>query len=99
LARIPSTFRSFAGLDAAEFDSVYENLKAKFEQFEEKRLSRDDRERDVGAGHPFKLSRAERLLMFFMYYRLYIPSNPVGFLFDLDRSNVTSKTCIISNWL
>jgi hypothetical protein len=88
LARVPSTFRSFTGLDVSEFDSVYENVKSKISELEEKRLSREDRERDVGAGHPFKLSLKDRLLMFLMYYRLYISSNLVGFLFDLDHSNV-----------
>ena len=57
-------------------------------EFEENRLSRDDRERDIGAGHPFKLSLKDRLLMLLMYYRLYVSSNLVGFLFDLDHSNV-----------
>lgn len=88
LARVPSIFRSFTGLDLAEFDSVYENVKLKIEEFEQKRLSREDRERDIGAGHPFKLSLKDRLLMFFAYYRLYISSNMVGFLFDLNHSNV-----------
>jgi DDE superfamily endonuclease/Helix-turn-helix of DDE superfamily endonuclease len=82
------TFRSFTGLDVSEFDSVFENIRLKIDLFEEKRLSRDDRERDVGAGHPFKLSVKDRLLMLLMYYRLYISSNLVGFLFNLDHSNV-----------
>lgn len=88
LARAPSTFRSFTGLDVSEFDSVYENVRLKIEEFEERRLSREDRARDIGAGHPFKLTLKDRLLMLFMYYRLYISSNLVGFLLDLDHSNV-----------
>ena len=88
MARVPSTFRSFTGLDVSEFDSVYKNVKLKVEEFEERRLSRETRERDIGAGHPFKLSLKDRILMLIMYYRLYISSNLVGFLFDLDHSNV-----------
>ena len=71
MARVPSIFRSFTGLDVAEFDSVYENVRLKIEENEKKRLSRQDRERDIGAGHPFKLSLKDRLLMLLTYYRLY----------------------------
>lgn len=88
MAGVPSTFRSFTGLDVSEFDSVYEKVKSKISEFEQKRLSREDRERDIGAGHPFKLSLRDRLLMFLMYYRLYTSSNLLGFLFDMHHSNV-----------
>ena len=67
---------------------MYENVRLKIEEIEKKRLSREDRERDIGAGHPFKLSLKDRLLMLLTYYRLYISSNLVGFLFDLDHSKV-----------
>ncbi len=47
------------------------------------------RKRDIGAvGRHFKLDTRDRFLMLLVYYRLYITYALVGFLFDLDQSNV-----------
>jgi hypothetical protein len=81
-------FRSLTGLELCEFDSLYSKASTRYEELEAKRLARENRKRDVGAGHPFKLPLKERLLMFLMYYRLYITSTLTGVLFDLDQSNV-----------
>ena len=88
LSRKPSIFRSLTGLEVSEFNSVYSNVEAKYSEYETKRLSRKNRKRKVGAGHPFKLPLQERLLMFLIYYRLYITSTLTGVLFELDQSNV-----------
>ena len=72
----------------SEFNSVHSNVEAKYDQYETKRLSRKNRKRKVGAGHPYKLPLQERLLMFLFYYRLYITSTLTGVLFELDQSNV-----------
>ena len=40
------------------------------------------------AGRPFKLDVKDRFLMLLVYYRLYITYTLVGFLFDLDQSNI-----------
>jgi hypothetical protein len=42
-------------------------------------------ERDIGAGRPFKLDLRDRFLMLLVYYRLYITYTLAGFLFDLDE--------------
>ncbi len=83
-----SLFRSLTGLEVSEFDSFYAKVEAKYDGHETKRLSRENRKRKVGAGHPFKLALKERLLMFLVYYRLYVTSILTGVLFDLDQSNV-----------
>jgi len=88
LSKKPSIFRSLTGLEVSEFDSFYAKVDAKYGEHETKRLSRENRKRKVGAGHPFKLQLQERLLMFLFYYRLYTSSTLTGFLFDLDQSNV-----------
>ncbi|MGC9145997.1 MAG: transposase family protein [Nitrososphaeria archaeon] len=51
-------------------------------------LSQKPRKNRVGAGRPFKLSLRDRLLMLFVYYRLYITSTLTSYLFDLNQSNV-----------
>ncbi len=42
----------------------------------------------MGAGRHFKLDVKNRFLMLLIYYRLYITYTLVGFLFDLDQSNI-----------
>ena len=88
LFRSPSIFRSFTGLEVDEFDSLYSKVDGVHPSFEERRLSRKERKRDIGAGHPFKLSLRDRLLMLLIYYRLYITSTLAGFLFNLGQTNV-----------
>ena len=89
LSKKPSLFRSFTGLEVAEFDAIYKEIESKYEEYERKRLSRRKRrEREVGAGRPFKLELKDRSLMLLVYYRLYITYTLSSFLFDLDQSNV-----------
>jgi hypothetical protein len=88
LSSKPSIFRSLTWLEVSEFNSVHSNVEAKYDEYEAKRLSRKNRKRKVGAGHPYKLPLQERLLMFLLYYRLYMTSTLTGVLFDLDQSNV-----------
>jgi len=71
-----------------DFDEIMEELPALYEEAERERLSRPDRERAIGAGRKFKLALEDRLLMLLMYYRLYITHEFLGFLFDIDDSNV-----------
>src|SRR5712692_11400114 len=88
LSKKREMFRSFSGLDVAEFDSLLSRIKLAHEDHEKKRLSRRDRKNKIGAGHPFKLSLEDRLLMLLMYYRSYVTSILLGFIFNLDQSNV-----------
>jgi hypothetical protein len=90
LSRKPLLFKSFTGLSVQQFDDIYEKEIAKrYHDYELKRLSkRKNRERDTGAGRPFKLVVKDRFLMLLVYYRLYITYTLAGFLFDLDQSNI-----------
>ena len=64
-------------------------MESRYEEFEQKRLSsRADRKRAIGAGRPFEHPLKDRLLMLLVYYRLYVTSILVGYLFDLDQTNV-----------
>ena len=88
LSKIPSIFRSFTGLEVSEFDSVCERVESGYDEYEKKRLSRKGRKNSVGGGRPFKLPLRDRLLMLMVYYRLYVTSTLLGFLFDLGQTNV-----------
>ncbi len=84
----PTLFRSLTGLEIKEFDTIYNKINTNYKECEKQRLNKENRKHQIGAGHPFKLSLQDRLLMFLIYYRLYITSTLTGFLFDLDQSNV-----------
>jgi len=81
-------FKSFSSLSVSEFDELYARIDEAYPAFEEKRLYRADRKRKVGAGHPFKLPLRDRLLMLLIYYRLYVTSTLLSFLFNLGQTNV-----------
>src|SRR5208283_1878004 len=88
LSKNRSLFRSLTGLEVSEFDPFCAKVHDNYDEYEAKRLARENRKHKVGAGHPFKMPLQERLLMFMVYYRLYITSTLTGVLFDLDQSNV-----------
>ena len=73
-------FRSFIGLDVAEFDSLFSRIELVFDENEKKRLFRRDRKHEIGAGHPVQASRSRiDSLMLLMYYRTYVTSLLLGF--------------------
>ena len=88
LSRKTLIFKSFTGLEVQEFDALYSKTQESHDSYEEKRLYREDRKRKIGAGHPFKLTLKDRLVMLLMYHRLYVTSTLLGFLFNLGQSNV-----------
>ncbi len=91
LSKKPILFKSFTGLTVEEFDGIYnKEITKRYDKHELRRLStkRKNREREIGAGRPFKLDVRDRFLMLLVYYRLYITYTLAGFLFDLDQSNI-----------
>ncbi len=78
----------FSGLEVPEFDALNLKIKERHPAFEQKRLFRADRKRELGAGHPFKLSLTDRLLMLLVYYHIYVSSTLAAYLFDLSQTNV-----------
>jgi hypothetical protein len=89
-------FKSFIGITAQEFDGIYnKEIVKRYTNHELQRLSskrKTVREREIGAGRPFKLDVKDRFLMLLVYYRLYITYTLArGFLFDLDQSNSCSR--------
>src|SRR6476659_414680 len=90
LSKKPLLFKSFTGLTVQEFNDIYKKeIVKRYDKYEIQRLSKrnKDRERNIGAGRPFKLDLKNRFLMLLVYYRLYITYTLTGFLFDLDQSS------------
>lgn len=90
LSKKPVLFKSFTGLTVQQFDDIFDKeIMKRYDKYEIQRLSkRRDRKRSIGAGRPFKLDLKDRFVMLLVYYRLYITYTLVGFLFDLNQSNI-----------
>ena len=93
LSKKPLLFKSFTGLTVQEFDDIFQKeVMKRCDKHEVQRLSEckngKNRERNIGAGRPFKLDVKNRFMMILVYYRLYITYTLAGFLFDLDQSTI-----------
>lgn len=88
LIRKPRVFERFTGFTKEEYDEIYQTIELKYQEYENRRLGRKDRKRAIGGGRRFDLELEDRFLMFIIYYRLYLTYFLLGFLFDLDQSNV-----------
>ena len=77
LSKKPAYFRNFSGVELTEFNKN-QKIKEKYDAYEEKRPTRTDRKRAVDAGHPFKLSLTDRVLMLLVYYHMYPSSTLLG---------------------
>ena len=72
-----------------QFDDIYDKeITKRYTRHEIQRLSKRYRERETGAGRPFKLDVKDRFLMLLVYFRLYITYTFTRLLFNLDQSNV-----------
>ena len=86
LKRRPGHLQNFTGLSVAQFETLVEALKA--EVGRDPRLLRP-RQRAVGGGRKTKLGLEDQVVLVLMYYRLYLTQVLLGYLFDLDDSNVS----------
>ena len=89
LLRTPATFRRLTGLTPAAFRRLLGEVATADDQARHRRAARPGRRRKAGAGRKPALPLADRLLMLLVYYRTYVPHTFLGFLFDLDDSNVS----------
>ena len=88
LQRKPKHFQTFTGVTVAQFDEIMNALRPIYGEMEAARLQRPGRKRKIGGGRKFSLSLEDRLLVTLMYFRLYTSYTLLGYLFDLDASNV-----------
>ena len=92
LKQKPRAFRSIAGMSITEFDELYQKLIPVWAKSERERLSRPDRQRAVGGGHPYRLRLRDRLLMTAVWLRLYLGTEALGFFFGVDKSTASRNT-------
>ena len=88
LSKRPVTFLRLTGLSVQRFCDLLVAINPLYQAAEIKRLKKRERQRDIGAGQAYGLPLCDRLLMTLIYYRTYISQEFLGYLFDLDASNV-----------
>ena len=84
LRRRPAAFRSLTGISVREFDQLYEQVASDIDEYEEGRLSRQDRKRAIGGGASYTHATRDRLLMAMIWLRVYPTYDVLGFIFDLE---------------
>jgi len=86
LSRYPAVFRAMTGLEVGEFDALYADVVPRFLEAERRRLSRPDRRRAIGAGHPFELAARDQLLLTVVWLRRYPINAVLGYLFGVEEA-------------
>jgi hypothetical protein len=89
LSRHASVFRSMTGLTIALFGEVENDVEPRFVEAEIKRLSRPDRQRDIGGGREQELSIQDQILMTVVWLRCYPKQDVLGYLFGVSESSVS----------
>lgn len=88
LRKNPKAFRRLTGITIDKFDQLINFLRPRYVRWNKKRLSRSDRKRAIGAGRKFSLSLEDRFLLLLLYYRTYVTTAFLAFLFAIDESSV-----------
>lgn len=88
LHRKPKHFQSFTGVSVAQFSEILRAVEPVYAELERERLTKPDRKRKIGGGRNFTLGMEERLMVTLMYFRLYVSYSLLGYLFELDGTNI-----------
>jgi hypothetical protein len=89
LTQHPNVFYSVTGLRVAEFDELLADVLPQYANQEQQRLERPDRQRAIGAGHPFELKDRDHILLTVVWLRVYPTHEVLGYLFDVSDSTVS----------
>jgi len=85
----PVKLKRCTGLTLEQFDALAVRLEPLWNDVEEKRLSRPDRKRAIGAGHPYKLKTIKaKLFCILLWYKIYPAFWLLGMIVGLDAANV-----------
>jgi len=85
----PGKLVRFTGLNPFQFETLVKRLEPLWIRAETNRLTRDDRRRKIGAGRKYRLHEIEdKLLLILVFYRTCVVYEFLGWIFNLDGSNV-----------
>jgi hypothetical protein len=82
----PVVFRSLTGVTVGVFEALAADVLPALDEAEFARRDRPDRNRVVGAGHPFGLGPVDRLLLAVVWLRVYPTHAVLAYLFGVSES-------------
>lgn len=88
LSHYPRVFKSLTGLQLREFDDLVADVLPLYQAAEIQRLSRPDRQRAIGGGHPFELEECDHILLTVVWLRVYPSHVVLGYLFGVSGITV-----------
>ena len=89
LSQDANVFQKCTGLTVALFESLVEEMLPRYVEAEQQRLSQHQRQRAIGAGHPFELDLRDHLLLTVIWLRLYPIHEVLAYLFGISDSTVS----------
>ncbi|MEW5797336.1 MAG: transposase family protein [Candidatus Zixiibacteriota bacterium] len=89
LSQHPTVFQKCTGLTVALFEQLVDDVLPLYVEAEQQRLSKRQRQRASGAGHPFELALHDHVLLTVIWLRLYPIHEVLGYLFAVSDSTVS----------
>ena len=89
LSQQATIFQKCTGISVEEFDQLVKEVLPRYLEAENQRLQHPERQRAVGAGHPFELEARDHLLLTLVWLRLYPIHEVLGYLFGISDSTVS----------
>ncbi len=89
VSRFPRVFKAMTSLDVPEFDALVRDILPRYTVAEQIRLTRPERKRAMGAGHPFTLDARDQLLLTVVWLRQYPLHEVLAYLFAISDSTVS----------
>jgi hypothetical protein len=96
LTRSGAVFRAMTGLSVEQFDALYAEVAPQFAVAEQRRLTRAERQRAIGGGHPFGLTWRDQVLLTVVWLRRYPINAVLGWLFGIEE---TTALRTVRRWL
>lgn len=84
LTKYGTVFLAMTGLRVSELDQLLVEVLPRMAEAEEQRLSRADRQRAIGGGHPFELEAINQVLLSVIWLRQYPTYEVLGYLFGVS---------------
>jgi hypothetical protein len=84
-----NVFLKMTGLRSNEFAALVDDLLPQFAQAEQERLSRPDRQRDIGGGRNTELDGRDQVLLTVVWLRVYPTHEVLDYLFGVSDSTVS----------
>lgn len=81
----PSVFKAMTGLYIHEFDDLLGDVQPRLAVADHARLSRPQRKRAIGAGHPFDLPDRDQILLTVVWLRRYPTHEVLAYLFGVGE--------------